>query len=77
MYNYGRLLNLSGFYFAGGGSNVNLFCVPRNYRDEGTSEVERTEVNVRAGTEVIFQPMDAKKAQQFKVKKIICLSLSP
>ncbi|XP_057820432.2 uncharacterized protein LOC131033275 [Cryptomeria japonica] len=65
------------FDLLSGGSTVHLFCIPRDYRNEGTSEVERTEVSVRAGTEVVFQPMDAKKAQQFKVKKIACLSLSP
>ena len=54
MNNYSRLFNLSGFYFASKGLNVNLFRVPHNYQDEGTSEGERTKVNVKAGTEVIF-----------------------
>lgn len=65
------------FDFLGGGSTVQLFCSSRDYRQEGPSQINQIEVNVRRDTEVVFQPIDAKKAQQFKIKKLVSMSLSP
>lgn len=58
-------------------SNIQLFCTSRDYRHESSSQPDEIVVDVRTDTEVIFQPMDAKKAQQFKIKKLVCMSLSP
>eukprot|EP01018_Ginkgo_biloba_P035099 Gb_19610 [translate_table: standard] len=65
------------FDFLGDSSNVHLFCVSRDYRHESSSESDRIEVNVKSSTEVVFQPVDAKRAQQFKIQKMVSLSLSP
>jgi len=65
------------FDLLGGGSTVNLFCTSRDYRHESPSQSDEIVVNARTDTEVVFQPIDAKKAQQFKIKKLVSMSLSP
>jgi len=65
------------FDFLGGGSNVQLFCTSRDYRDKVPSQPDEIVVNASTDTEVLFQPMDAKKTQQFKIKRLVSMSLSP
>ncbi|CAO2832295.1 unnamed protein product [Amaranthus hypochondriacus] len=48
----------------------------RDYRAEGSSSAEWTEVTVRSSTEVVFQPQNAKKVRKFKLSAITSLTLS-
>jgi len=61
---------------AAGRSRLHILYAPRDYRIEGASASEWKEVAVKQSTEVVFQPLNSKKAKKFKLPSIVSLTLS-
>lgn len=59
-----------------GRSRLLVLYAPRDYRNDRASASEWKEVAVKQGTEVVFQPLNSKKAKKFKLPSIVSLTLS-
>ncbi|KAG6518359.1 uncharacterized protein LOC122056499 [Zingiber officinale] len=59
-----------------GRSRLQVLYFPRDYRSGGASSSEWKEAAVKPSTEVLFQPMNSKKAQKFKLSSIVSVTLT-
>ncbi|KAM0935459.1 hypothetical protein DsansV1_C29g0212031 [Dioscorea sansibarensis] len=59
-----------------GRSRAQVLYAPRDYRSEGMSASDWKEVAVKPSTEVLFQPMNSKKAKKLRITSIVSVCLS-
>lgn len=59
-----------------GRSRLQVLYFPRDYQNGGASSSESKEAAVKPSTEVLFQPINSKKAQKFKLSSIVSVTLS-
>lgn len=59
-----------------GRSRLQVIYFPRDYRSEGTSSIERKEAAVKPSTEILFHPLNSKKAKKFKLSSVVSVSFS-
>lgn len=70
------MIQKSTLFGALGRTRIQLMYSPRDYQSEGGSSYDWKDVFVKHYTEVIFQPMNSKKARKFKLSSIASITLS-
>ncbi|KAK1415077.1 hypothetical protein QVD17_30848 [Tagetes erecta] len=73
----GRVIIQKTSVFGLGHSKLQVLYAQRDYRSEGTLDLEWNELTVGSSIEVLFQLQETAKVERLKLSSIISMSLSP